>query len=195
MKKHKGFVTGLVMGLCLMLTANLVAATVSQYLLVPAEYPILVDGQVYDEETLPMMNYQGYTYVPLRAVSELLGVDILWNEVLKQVEITRGESDQANPAFRNVMVTGSQGSYQISGEARVYEATIQYEVEDGHIQFIKSFTTASTGAPDWGTFTIEVDIPEEELPGYGVLMLILYEESAEDGSRLHELPVILEDLN
>ena len=54
----------------------------------------------------------------------------------------------------------------------------------------EGFTMASTGGPDWGTFqfavTYEVDTPQ-------LGALIMWEESARDGSRIHlvEHPVWL----
>jgi hypothetical protein len=158
--------------------------------LVNARYPIIVNENLYEGD-LPILNYEGFTYVPLRAMSDLLNTHILWNEALRQVEITHGEPLQ-NQAFCNIKVSGFQGNYTVTGEARVFEATVQYEVEDGHFILQEGFVTASEGAPGWGTFTINISIPKENLPNNGMLTLFLFEESANDGSRLHELPVPLE---
>ena len=189
-KTLKGLTLGIVIGAVLMLSTSLYANTVTQFILVNARYPIMVDGDLYDGD-LPILNYEGSTYVPLRALSELLNVNISWNEALRQVEISHGTPTE-NQAFRNITVSGSQGNYVVSGEARVFEATVQYEVEDGHFIYQEGFVTASEGAPGWGTFTLNINIPEASLPEYGTLSLILFEESAEDGSRMHELIVTLD---
>jgi len=189
-KTIKGLVMGIVIGAVLMLSTSLYASTVTRFILVNAQYPILVDGALYEGDR-PILNYEGSTYVPLRALSELLNVNISWNEATRQVEISLKDATESQ-AFRNVSVTGSRGNYVVTGEARVFEATIQYEVEDGHFLLQQGFVTASEGAPGWGAFTIDIRIPEESLPANGTLMLILFEESAEDGSRLHETPVLLE---
>lgn len=189
-KTFKGLVMGIVIGAVLMLSTSLYASTVTRFILVNAQYPILVDGALYEGDR-PILNYEGSTYVPLRALSELLNVNISWNEATRQVEISHKDATESQ-AFRNVSVTGSRGNYVVTGEARVFEATIQYEVEDGHFLLQQGFVTASEGAPGWGAFTIDIRIPEESLPANGTLMLILFEESAEDGSRLHETPVLLE---
>lgn len=189
-KTFKGLVMGIVIGAVLMLSTSLYASTVTRFILVNAQYPILVDGALYEGDR-PILNYEGSTYVPLRALSELLNVNISWNEATRQVEISLKDATESQ-AFRNVSVTGSRGNYVVTGEARVFEATIQYEVEDGHFLLQQGFVTASEGAPGWGAFTIDIRIPEESLPANGTLMLILFEESAKDGSRLHETPVILE---
>lgn len=74
----------------------------------------------------------------------------------------------------------------VRGLARAFEGTIQYEFEDGHFLFDKGFTTASEGAPGWGEFEIVIDL--DKIPS-GSARVILYEESAKGGSRLHELQI------
>ena len=189
-KTLKGLIMGIIIGAVLMLPISLFASPLTQYILVDAKYPIIVDNNQYEGD-LPILNYEGSTYVPLRTLSDLLNVNIYWNEILRQVEITHTDPTE-NQAFRNISVSGSSGNYVITGEARVFEATVQYEVEDGHYIYVEGFVTASEGAPGWGTFTINIDIPEADLPDNATLMLILFEESAQDGSRLHEMPVVLE---
>lgn len=189
-KTIKGFALGILIGSLSMLPISSFASSFAQYILVDARYPIMVEDNVY-EGNLPILNYQGYTYVPLRTMSELLNVNIFWNETLKRVEITHGNPTQ-NVAFRNISVSGSQGNYVVTGEARIFEATLQYEVEDGHNVLLEGFDTASEGAPAWGTFTLNINIPEVDLPENGTLTLILFEESAKDGSRVNQLYVTLE---
>ncbi len=192
-KTIKGLILGIVIGAVLMFPVSSFASSITEFILVNAQYPIIVNDNLYEGE-LPILNYEGSTYVPLRTMSELLDVNIFWNETLRQVEITHGDPTE-NQAFRNITVSGSQGTYVVTGEARVFEANFQYEVEDGHYIFLEGSANASEGGPDWGTFTININIPEGDLPEYGTLMLILFEESADDGSRVNELPVVLEVLS
>lgn len=192
-KTMKGLIIGVIIGAVLMLPISSFASSLTQYILVKAQYPIMVDGNMYEGD-LPILNYEGSTYVPLRTLSDLLNVNIFWNETLRQVEITHGNPTE-NQAFRNISVTGSQGNYIVTGEARIFEATLQYEVEDGHYIYLEGFEMASAGAPDWGTFTLNLNIPEAELPNNATMMLILFEESAMDGSRVNELFVVLEVFN
>ncbi len=190
-KTMKAFMISLVIGAFLLATTSSYAGSIKEFVLTKALYPIIVNDNLYEGD-LPVLNYQGSTYVPLRAISELVGTQIAWNEELRQVEIAYGEQSIGNKAFRNILVSGSHGTYTVAGEARVFEATLQYEVEDGHYIFQEGFETASTCGPDWGIFTINIHIPEENLPQYGQLRLILFEESAKDGSRINELSVPLE---
>lgn len=86
-----------------------------------------------------------------------------------------------------------QGKIVVRGLARVFEGTVLYEFEDGHNILDQGFTTASEGAPGWGEFEIVIELDEKTANGSGTV--ILYEESAKDGSRMHELqiPVTVKD--
>lgn len=68
----------------------------------------------------------------------------------------------------------------ISGIAQVFEATVSYQLLDGQDRVLASgFTTAASGGPDWGYFSLEID----DLPA-GTKKVALFEESAKDGSPL-----------
>ncbi len=96
----------------------------------------------------------------------------------------------SNERFRNVFVKKVDDStFNISGKAQVFEATLSWVVEDGHNQLKKGFTTADHGAPEWGNFSFDVTVAKRD-PN-SVLHLILFESSAKDGRRQHELPVPL----
>jgi hypothetical protein len=194
-KTSKGIMIGLLIGASLMFTTTSFADSIKEFILKEADYSIIVNDNLYQSSELPILNYEGYTYVPLRAITELLGVDISWDQQLRRVEISHEKPVLENKAFRNILVSGSQGTYTVAGQARIFEAVLQYEVEDGHFIFQKGFEMASEGAPEWGIFTIDIQIPEGELPDYGQLRLILFEESAKDGSRINELSIPLENFN
>ncbi|MEC5424841.1 Gmad2 immunoglobulin-like domain-containing protein [Virgibacillus sp. C22-A2] len=74
----------------------------------------------------------------------------------------------------------------VSGLAKVYEGTILYEFEDGHFILDEGFTTATVGAPEWGEFEIIIEF--DEVANYSG-RVILFEESAKDGSRINELQI------
>ncbi len=107
-----------------------------------------------------------------------------------------GEIIEGNDAFRNINVTGSNGNYTVTGEARVFEAQFMYFVEDGHSILIDPTPVmAEQGAPSWGKFEFPIEIEQEQLPKNGTLLLVIYEESAKDGSSVNELVVPLEQFN
>ncbi len=97
----------------------------------------------------------------------------------------------SNARFREVMVKKSgENKYTVSGEGQLYEGTLEWVVEDGHNELAEGFTTTDAGAPEWGSFefTVEVEKQREN----STLMLVIFETSAEDGSRRHELSVKLD---
>lgn len=91
--------------------------------------------------------------------------------------------------FRDVKVEKTGDStFEVSGEAQVFEATFNWVIEDGHNQLKQGYATADAGAPAWGKFSFEVTAKQNPNT---VLHLILFEASAKDGSRQHELPIKL----
>lgn len=86
----KGFVVGFVMA---SLIVGSVTATVNQYLLTPASYPIIVNGQELNDPNYPTLNYQGTTYLSLKKTAEALDADLNWNEEKRQVEINNKKQD------------------------------------------------------------------------------------------------------
>ncbi|MFA5536453.1 MAG: Gmad2 immunoglobulin-like domain-containing protein [Bacillota bacterium] len=80
--------------------------------------------------------------------------------------------------------TKVQDKIIVKGLARIWEATVQYEFEDGHFILDKGFVTASEGAPAWGEFEIVIGLDDAV---DGSASVVLYEASAKDGSRLNEL--------
>lgn len=80
----KGFVVGFVMA---SLIVGSVTATVNQYLLTPASYPVIADGVNLDSEDYPILNYNGTTYLSLRKTAEAVNAELAWNDELKQAEL------------------------------------------------------------------------------------------------------------
>lgn len=108
------------------------------------------------------------------------------------IVLNEGKVDVGNAAFREVATTVTAGAYMITGEARVYEATMQYAVWNGEAYILEDFVTVSDGAPEWVDFTLEIQIPEEQWPAEGKLSVELFEYSAEDGQRINVIRVPLE---
>lgn len=96
----------------------------------------------------------------------------------------------ANGSFKNVTIQRVDAhTFVVEGEARVFEGTVSWVVEDGHNELVKGFETTDAGAPAWGHFAFTIEVQKRE-PN-STLTLVLFESSAKDGSRLHELPVPL----
>jgi len=92
--------------------------------------------------------------------------------------------------FRNVRVTKTGDStFEVSGEAQVFEAAFSWVLEDDYRELKQGHQTTDSGAPAWGKFTFQLTAPRQS--DNTNLQLILFEASAKDGSRQHELPIVL----
>lgn len=103
---------------------------------------------------------------------------------------------EENVAFRNIEVSGTAGEYIVKGEARVFEASFMYAVEDGHSYLIEeTVVQVNDGAPSWSAFELAISIPKDKLPKNGAVTLSLYERSAKDGSIVNSYSESLEVFN
>jgi germination protein M len=79
--------------------------------------------------------------------------------------------------------------FEVTGTANTFEATFNYELRDGTGRVLsKDFVTATSGSGTRGTFAFKVPYELEEPTGG---KLIVFELSAEDGSRINELEIPL----
>lgn len=96
----------------------------------------------------------------------------------------------SNERFKEVTVrkTG-ENQYRVQGKAQVFEAAFSWVVEDGHEELKQGHDMTDAGAPEFGNFSFEFEVKKQR--DNSVLHLILFEISAKDGSRTHELPIPL----
>jgi S1-C subfamily serine protease len=80
--------------------------------LVTANYPILVNGE---KVNIQAYNLDGTTLLPIRAVSDALGVPITWNNVTRSVEINTLDVDKLKES--TVMIYADDGKTQVQGSA------------------------------------------------------------------------------
>lgn len=96
----------------------------------------------------------------------------------------------SNQRFREVTVKKIDvNKFQVKGEGQIFEANFNWIVEDGHNELKKGFEMTDAGAPEWGTFDFNLDVSKKDTNS--TLTLILFELSANDGSRQHELLIPL----
>jgi len=97
----------------------------------------------------------------------------------------------SNARFRSVTSTKvAENKYLVEGQGQIFEASFSWVVEDGHNELKSGHEMTDAGAPDWGNFSFTIEVEKEE--ENSTLTLILYEISAKDGSRQHELAIPLE---
>ncbi len=86
LNKIKNITLGIIIGLSIASTHTF-AQDIKEYILSKVKYPIIVNGVEYVNDELPILNWNGNTYVPLRAVGDILDAKVEWNDELKRVEI------------------------------------------------------------------------------------------------------------
>lgn len=96
----------------------------------------------------------------------------------------------SNKRFKDVTVEKTaENIFVISGKGQIFEANFGWVVEDGHYELKKGFEMTDAGAPEWGNFSFTIEVAKKR--ENSTLHLILFETSAEDGSRQHELSIML----
>lgn len=96
----------------------------------------------------------------------------------------------ANERFRNVTVEQvNAGEFRAKGEGQIFEASFSWVVEDGHNELKQGHEMTDAGAPEWGRFDFTLEVAKNR--ENSTLTLILFEISAKDGHRQHELPIAL----
>jgi hypothetical protein len=118
--------------------------------------------------------------------------------VVRSVEIdgerlTRGDFEEQTP---HVLVESPLAFQEVGspvtarGTANTFEATFDYELADTDGRIVdENFVTATSGTGTRGTF--EFRTAEYEIPFDGVGALIVFERSAEDGSRMNVVEIPL----
>ena len=89
MRKYKGFIIGLLAGCMLTFAVPTFAAAVKQFILTETTYPVYVNDMRYQSTDLPILNYKGSTYIPMREIGTILGGNVQWNADLKRAEVSR----------------------------------------------------------------------------------------------------------
>jgi germination protein M len=112
---------------------------------------------------------------------------------LEGEEHVRGDFEEATPAILVESPLPGEAvttPVRIDGTANTFEATFNVEVVDANGDVLgKRFVTATSGSGTRGTFDAEVEFKAtSDGPGE----LVVFELSAEDGSRTHELRIPLQ---
>ena len=96
----------------------------------------------------------------------------------------------SNERFKEVTVERiDENKFRVRGKGQIFEANFNWIIEDGHDELKKGFQMTDAGAPEWGKFDFTITVQKRR--ENSELTLVLFESSAKDGSRQHELPIIL----
>ena len=141
MLKNKQLIIGILIGALVFGGIPAFAAT-GQYILTQAQYKIVVNGVKYTDTENPILNYNGTTYVPLRAIGKLLGQEPKWNEEKKQVEIGS---------------TGTEPDSQTWIRAKEYNS-INSEVTNILVEQMADYKTPGVYTLEYNGFEIKMQI-------------------------------------
>lgn len=83
----KKMLTGIIIGVLLM-SVMPVKAAIEEFILYKADYSLVIQNTEYADEELPLLNYKGNTYAPVRSVFEAAGLNVNWNAEMKQAVVT-----------------------------------------------------------------------------------------------------------
>lgn len=102
---RKNFVKGFVAGALVFGTVTSFASVTYEAL--TATFPILINGQNWESDK-PIVVINGSTYLPLKAIGDVLNVNVNWNNDLRQVEIGEMPTASQNSNTENTSVTLGQ---------------------------------------------------------------------------------------
>lgn len=112
-----------------------VGANQDLYELTKAAFPVLING-VELKSDLPILVYDGNTYIPLRKVSEATGAKVEWDDINKKVKITVN-----NDSSSSEIITSN-----IDGSFFGYDKSKAYKLKNGQIwEQISSETSTASG--------------------------------------------------
>ena len=115
-------------------------------------------------------------------------------ETTKVVKTAKPENllpkQYSNERFKEVTVERlDENKFRIRGKGQIFEASFNWIVEDGHEELKDGFQMTDAGAPEWGNFDFIIAVQKKR--ENSKLTLVLFESSAKDGRRQHELPILL----
>ncbi len=94
-KRYRQFLIGFLVGALLFGTIP-VGAAVQEYILTKSETKIIVDGTEFADDSLPILNYKGYNYIPaaiFKGICAKLGLSFEWVGEKKEIKISTGKGE------------------------------------------------------------------------------------------------------
>lgn len=131
-KKHKQLIIGFLLG-ALLFSIVPVGATVQGYLLKKSSAKLMVDGKEFANKELPVLNYQGYNYIPaaiFRETCNTIGVGFEWAGVKNEIQINTGKSKTLQPVKESIQpIEERKGESMVNIEKDGYRLVVVDGVE------------------------------------------------------------------
>jgi S1-C subfamily serine protease len=128
--------------LAVLLILSVIPVSAATYTLVKANYPILINGQ---NLAVQPLNYNGTTYLPLRSISEAVGVPIEWTG--QSVEIQTVDVDRLKEAC--VMIDAQSSTKASQGSAVCWDygeyLTANHVVDNGKTHIVSDIDFSVDG--------------------------------------------------
>jgi hypothetical protein len=96
--KMKKFIFGF-LAAALLFTALPIGAAVQEYILTKSTAKLVVDGAEVTDDTLPILHYNGYNYIPaatFRAICDKIGVGFQWVDDKKEIQLITKSKEADN---------------------------------------------------------------------------------------------------
>lgn len=144
MKKFiMGFLTA-----ALLFTAIPIGAAIEEYICYRADYKVMVNGEQYISNDLPILNYKGSTYAPFRSILEAAGLNVNWNAELGQAEVTTPNTKEDDNVIEYDATTGlpvgaTYTEYNKTKKAVLYNGNTYLSTADLYTIFGIKFKTTN----------------------------------------------------
>lgn len=119
----KKYVIGIIIGTLISSSVFAVANTPESFTALKATFPVFVGGSEFKSNDKPVVVINRSTYMPLKAIGEVLDKEIKWNEQLKRVDI--GETPKTGEiiTFSNITTKVIYDKVTIIGEVKNNDST------------------------------------------------------------------------
>jgi hypothetical protein len=142
----KKFIMGFVLG-AFLFSIMPVSAAIEEYILYRSEASITINGTKSINPNLPILNYNGYNYIPAKLFQEIcaiIGVDFKWVGDIKQIQLNTNITPPTTSTGGNTVSTATNKTYIKDGlEVTLYNSIEYVKPRDIRDQFI-------TGEPNPG---------------------------------------------
>lgn len=133
MKRLKDLSIGILIGALLFGSIPTIANSIKTFIAEEAAFPILINEKEVELEN-PAVVIEGRTYLPLRTLGDVLGIEVDWNSDLNRVEINKNQIKENEKAVSNMPINENEITEEyrpliekiIDGKSYSYEKVAEY---------------------------------------------------------------------